>query len=79
MVYWYLLSAENGIARYSIGADTDDITGVLRIDANNHEYVIEKEPDRIPLYIRHVDSMIHRNSKLFANGSFPERLSHQIG
>ena len=78
-VYCNLLSAENGIARYSIGADTGDITGVLQIDANNNEYSIEKEPDRIPLYMRHVDSMMHRHASLFADGDFPKTLSHEIG
>ena len=78
MVYCNLISSENGIATYSIGAVSNDITGILKIDANKKEYSIEKEPEKESLYMRHVDSMIHRASKMFAKGEFPKVLSHQI-
>lgn len=79
MIYCKLISENGKYARYSIGGRTNDLTGVLFIDAVNETYTIEKQPSSSQIYERLVNTMVNRYMKDFKKGLFKERISHEIG
>lgn len=50
MVYCKLISQNNDVIKYAIGALYNDLTGILVLNPKTHSYEIEKQPDQEEVY-----------------------------
>ncbi len=78
MVYCKLISQNNDVIRYAIGALYNDLTGILVLNPKTQSYEIEKQPDQEEVYEHYIDKMFRRSQHLFDNGNIPEEMSYEI-
>jgi len=78
VVYCRLISHNNGIAIYAIGAVVSDITGLMRLNCNNRKYLVMQKPHKEEVYDLFIDKMIKKYQKEFDKGDIPEKMSYEI-
>ena len=60
MVYCKMISQQDNVIRYAIGALYNDLTGILVLNLNEQSYVIEKQPDQEEVYEHFIDKMLRQ-------------------
>lgn len=78
MVYCRLISQQNNVIRYAIGALYNDLTGILVLNPKEQSYEIEKQPDQEEVYEHFIDKMLRQYQRYFDNGEIPEKMSYEI-
>jgi hypothetical protein len=78
MVYCKLISQQNNVIRYAIGALYNDLTGILVLNPKTQSYEIEKQPNQEEVYEHFIDKMLRRYQKYFDAGEIPEKMSYEI-
>ncbi len=78
MVYCKMISQQDNVIRYAIGALYNDLTGILVLNLNEQCYVIEKQPDQEEVYEHFIDKMLRKYQQYFDNGEIPEKMSYEI-
>ena len=62
---------------YYFGANTGDVTGVIRFETNGSAPTIEKQPDRSRVPNSDIMKLNAKYSEKFDQNIFPERISYE--
>jgi len=78
VVFCRLIETMGSILIYSVGSDTDDMTGKLKINVDTGEFEVTERPKVHDVWERHIRSMLGKYLGDMKRGNIPKAMSRQI-
>ena len=80
MICCNLQEQKTDSAVYTVGASTNDMTGEITFYKDpSKPPMLEKQPDPYPLRRKYILLLYAKYASAFSEGSFPSRISYEIG